>query len=53
MRNQVLQAAENITKFALCHSDKELANYMSPVVDNLRKLKLCRLQQSSITLYFV
>ena len=53
MRNQVLQAAENITKFALCHSDKELANYMSPVVDNLRKLKLCCLKQSSIALYFV
>ena len=51
-RNEALQAAEDITKFALHHGDEELANYILPAADNLRQLKLCRLKQSSITSYF-
>ena len=51
-RNEALQAAEDIARFALHHGDEELANYISSAVDHLRQLKLCRLTQSSITLYF-
>ena len=51
-RNEALQAAEDIARLALHHGDEELANYISPAVDHLRQLKLCRLKQSSITSYF-
>ena len=51
-RNEALQAAEDIAKFALHHGDEELANYISPAVDHLHQLKLCRLKQSNITSYF-
>ena len=46
MKNQALQAAEDIAKFALRHGDEDLANYMSPAVHRLRELELCRLKQS-------
>ena len=49
MKNQALQAAEDIAKFALRHGDEDLANYMSPAAHHLRELELCRLKQRSIT----
>lgn len=45
-KNQALQAAEDIAKFALRQGYEDLANYMSPAVHRLRELELCRLKQS-------